>query len=272
MLDRAGVQLGLDPLPKAPNLVRRFTLRSIFADGETRAQRVLVIVSHHDEGLSENASQIERPIAAKCVGGVGDALAADRRLVEDNRKWLFPGARGLQGRCGRFDIGDGRTGWDQAQIGVANGRSRCGADTAGGVNDRECHAAAAERLQPPLKITGYIDRFDHRFGVGASTLPARKCPLGIGFDQTDGMSGLDGRQREADDKRALAAATLLGRENDLMDLKSFCFLRDVRARLPRYIATCDGEPFSLRTCRPDLEVVAEIAAVRISNLVDDGRT
>jgi hypothetical protein len=67
-----------------------------------------VVVAHDDEGLGENVSDIERCLIAKRRRRVVDALAADRRLVEDESERLMPGADGAERWRGGFDIGNAR--------------------------------------------------------------------------------------------------------------------------------------------------------------------
>ena len=52
---------------------------------------------------------------------MGEALTADRRLVEDEGERLVPGADDAERRCRGFDVGDARARGDQAQIGIADG-------------------------------------------------------------------------------------------------------------------------------------------------------
>ena len=76
----------LDPLPEAADLLGRFAARRVFADRKARAQRVLVIVAHHDEGSGNDIVDIERGLVAERVRRVGEALAADRGLIQDDRR------------------------------------------------------------------------------------------------------------------------------------------------------------------------------------------
>src|SRR4029077_16825704 len=79
----AGIQPGLDPLPESANFFGRFAAGCVFVDRKTRAQRVLMIVAHHDEGPGDYAGEIERGFVGERGGCVAKTLSANRRLVED---------------------------------------------------------------------------------------------------------------------------------------------------------------------------------------------
>src|SRR6202022_2743453 len=88
---------------------------------------------------------------------VSDAWTADRRWVEYESERLVPGADDAERRRGRFDIGDARARRDKAQIGVANGCRRRGADAAGGIDDRQRYAALVQRLQPLFDLASAVN-------------------------------------------------------------------------------------------------------------------
>ncbi|APG07456.1 hypothetical protein BKD09_03860 [Bradyrhizobium japonicum] len=89
-----------------------------------------------------------------------------------------------------------------------------GAEAGRGVDDRELQAAVGQHLQARRDVGRVIDRLDDEIVSVAATQPVRQGTLRVGFDQADGEAGLLGRQREADGKRALATATLLGGQYD----------------------------------------------------------
>ena len=97
---------------------------------------------------------------------------------------------------------------------MANGRRGGGAEAARGIDDRKRDAVVCQRLQALLDVGGDVDRFDDRLGIGTPALPVGKRALRVGLDQADGVSGLDGRQRQADGKRAFSGTTLLGGQYD----------------------------------------------------------
>jgi hypothetical protein len=115
---------------------------------------------------------------------------------------------------GRLDVGDGRAGRDQAEIGMADRGGGRGAEAGGGVDDGKLQAALGQHLQARFEIRGIIDRLDDGIGFGAAALPAGQGALRVGLDQADGEAGLPGCQREADGERAPATATLLGGQYD----------------------------------------------------------
>jgi hypothetical protein len=151
-----------------------------------------MIIAHGDERLGEDVGQIERGFAGKRRRCVVDALAAGRRLVEDEGKRFLPGSGEMKRRCGCFDVGEAGPRRNDAQIAVADRRRGCGADAAGAVDDRQRHAAALDRLQAVFDIVGAVNGLDNGFGDAAAALPIRQRALRVGLDQADCMSGLFG--------------------------------------------------------------------------------
>jgi hypothetical protein len=85
------------------------------------AQRILVVVAHHDKGLGHDLGGIERGLGAQRVFSAGKARCRpDRGLVQDVGERLAPGPDDAERGCGRFDVGDARARRNQAQIGMAN--------------------------------------------------------------------------------------------------------------------------------------------------------
>ena len=73
-----------DPLPEGADFLRGLAARRMFADRKAGAQRVLVVVAHHDKGLGHDLGGIERRLGAERVFGAGKARRGpDRRLVQD---------------------------------------------------------------------------------------------------------------------------------------------------------------------------------------------
>jgi hypothetical protein len=85
-----------------------------------------------------------------------------------------------------------------------------------GIDDCQRHALPFERGQPLGKVACGIKGFDKGIGIGPPALPIGERALLAGLDQADMVSGLDRGKREADGKRALAGATLLGSQYDRM--------------------------------------------------------
>src|ERR1700746_3805806 len=82
-------------------------------------------------------------------------------------------ADGMKRGCGRFDIGDARARRDQAQVSIANGYPWRRADTAGGVDNGQRHAAAVQRLQSLINLARAVDRLDQGLGIDPAALPVR---------------------------------------------------------------------------------------------------
>jgi hypothetical protein len=112
-----------------------------------------------------------------------------------------------------LDVCDARPRRDQAQIGMANGRRVCG-PAGRGIDDRQRHVLLFERGQPLGKVACGIDGLDEFVGIGPPALPVGECALLACLDQADGVSGRNRGKREADGKRALAGATLVGGQYD----------------------------------------------------------
>jgi hypothetical protein len=72
---------------------------------ETGAQRVLMIVAHHDERLCEDVCEFAGGFIAQFSRGVADALAADRGLVQHEGKRCSSRAP-RRASSGALDIGD----------------------------------------------------------------------------------------------------------------------------------------------------------------------
>jgi hypothetical protein len=123
------------------------------------------------------------------------------------------GAHGGEGGRRGLDIGEARPHRDQAQVGGANRRIGDGADAAGGIDDGQRHAVAREDFQPLLDFAA-AGRLDARFGIDAPPLPVGQRALRVGLDEAHGVAVLHRRDGEADCKRALAAAALLGGQYD----------------------------------------------------------
>ncbi len=180
-----------------------------------------MIIAHDDERPGDNAGEVSRRPVAEGGGGIVDAPAANRRLVEHEGERLVAGAHDAQRRCGQLDVGDAGTRRDQAQVGQANGGAGGGAGAAGGIDDRQRGAVARQRQQTLRDIPGGVDRFDQGVGIGAAVLPVRQGALRVGLDQADRVPDLYGRAGETDGERALAGAALLRRQYDRLHRRSF---------------------------------------------------
>ena len=205
----------LHPLPEGAHFLRGLAARREFADGKAGAQRVLVIVAHHDERLCDDLGGLERRLVAERVFRAGKARRGpDRGLVQDIGERLVPGADDAQRRCGRLDVGDARPGRNQAEVGMADGRIGRGGFAAGGIDDRHRDAVARQQSQALFELAGVIDRLDDRRGIAAAALPVRNGALRVGLDQADIVSGPDRGKCQADGKRAFSRPALLGGQYD----------------------------------------------------------
>ena len=119
----------VDPLPEGADLLGGFAAWRVFADRKARAQRVLVIVAHHDGGSGKDIVDVERGLVAQRVLRAGEPRRSpDRGLVQDIGERLAPGPDDAERRGGRLDIGDARARRDQAEVGITNRRNGRGAD------------------------------------------------------------------------------------------------------------------------------------------------
>ena len=197
-----------------------------------------------------------------------EALAADRRLVQDIGERLVPGAGEAERRCGGLDVGNARARRDQAQIGIANGRGRRGADAGRCVDDDKRHAVAVQRLQPLLDVAGHVNRLDDRLGIGTSGLPVREGTLRSRSRSGGRCVRPEWRRARCRWQACFCRSHPFGwpvRSSALMVLWSL-FRGSVDT--PHQVAShsCDAEQLcSLRLAQPDPKVWG-IAVVRISNM------
>ena len=256
----------LDPLPERAHFLGGLAARCMFADGEAGAQRILMIVAHHDAGLGHDIGGVERGLVAQRIFRAGEARRGpDRGLVQDVGERLVPGPDDAERGGGRLDVGDARPRWNQAEIGVANGGIGRGAFAAGGVDDRHRSAVLRQRFQPPFQLPRGINRLDDRRGIGAAALPVRNGALRVGLDQAGIMSGADGGEYKADGKRAFSRTALLGGQYDRRHFRSSGGAFGGNWGTPyTKPAFCGGEPQLARMhpARPK----GEIADARISHL------
>src|SRR6516164_355817 len=101
-------------LPQAKYLLCGWPFGSELRNPKPGTECILMVIALY------NIRECQYPGRVQCCGGFAEAIAAGRRLIEDERKWFAKFANGAKRRQRRLDVGWTRPCRDQAHVGYAN--------------------------------------------------------------------------------------------------------------------------------------------------------